>query len=578
MTLSPDLTPLSGPEYFSDMHELVIRGATIVDGTGAPARVGDVAVDGGRVSAVGTVDGEGAREVDGAGLLLTPGWVDVHTHYDGQVTWDPELTPSSWHGVTTVVMGNCGVGFAPVRPGGEGFLIELMESVEDIPGTALHEGIDWQWESFEEYLDALDGMERTIDVAAQVPHAALRAYVMGDRAHEDATPEEVEQMADLVEKAIRAGAVGFTTSRTILHRSKYGLIPGTAAPEAELLAIADAMGRAGGGVFEVVSDTATMEPERSILVDIAKRTGDTVTFAMASGDGDQHLRTLEHAAQMQAEGVPLIPQVANRPTGMLFGLQSSLHPFITHATYRAIAHLPLAERVAELRKPEVRAALLADDIGTDSPIARGLMSRWSHMFELGAAPDYEPPLESSAANVAEREGRTPQEVVLDWMLEQDGKAFLFAPLASYAKHNHDSIREMISHPATMLGLSDGGAHCGLICDVSMPTYLLTHWVRDRSRGDRLGLEEAVELQTRRTARAYGFTDRGTIEVGMRADLNLIDLDAMKLHAPEMVFDLPAGGRRLIQKADGYVMTVVAGEVTYESGVATGARPGKLVRR
>jgi N-acyl-D-amino-acid deacylase len=560
------------------MHELVIRGATIVDGTGAPARVGDVAVDGGIVSAVGTVEDGGAREVDGTGLLLTPGWVDVHTHYDGQVTWDPELTPSSWHGVTTVVMGNCGVGFAPVRPDGQSFLIELMESVEDIPGTALHEGIDWQWESFEEYLDALDGMARTIDVAAQVPHAALRAYVMGDRAHEDATPEEVEEMADLVERAIRAGAVGFTTSRTILHRSKYGLIPGTAAPEAELLAIADAMGRAGGGVFEVVSDTATMEPERSILVDIAKRTGDTVTFAMAAGNGDEHLRTLEHAAQMQAEGVPLIPQVANRPTGMLFGLQSSLHPFITHATYRAIAHLPLAERVAELRKPEVRAALLADEIGTDSPIARGLMSRWSHMFPLGAAPDYEPPVEASAANAAEREGRTPQEVVLDWMLEQDGKAFLFAPLASYAKHNHDAIREMISHPATMLGLSDGGAHCGLICDVSMPTYLLTHWVRDRSRGDRLDVEEAVELQTRRTARAYGFTDRGTIEVGMRADLNLIDLDGMKLHAPEMVFDLPAGGRRLIQKADGYVMTMVAGEVTYESGVATGARPGKLVRR
>ncbi|HYD09567.1 MAG TPA: amidohydrolase family protein, partial [Acidimicrobiales bacterium] len=370
----------------------------------------------------------------------------------------------------------------------------------------------------------------------------------------------------------------FTTSRTILHRSKYGLIPGTAAPQEELLAIADAMGRAGGGVFEVVSDTATMEPERSILVDIAKRTGDTVTFAMAAGDGDHHLRTLDFVAELQAAGVPLVPQVANRPTGMLFGLQSSLHPFITHATYRSIAHLPLAERVAELRTPEVRAALLADDIGTESPIARGLMSRWTQMFPLGDPPDYEPPAERSAAAVAAREGRTPQEVVLDWLLERDGTALLFAPLASYAQHNHDAIRDLISHPSTILGLSDGGAHCGLICDVSMPTFLLTHWVRDRSRGERLGIEEAVELQTRRTARAYGFGDRGTIEVGMRADLNLIDLDGMRLHAPEMVFDLPAGGRRLIQKADGYVMTVVAGEVTFERGVATGARPGKLVRR
>jgi len=562
------------------MHELVIRGGAVVDGTGAPARTADVAVDGGCITAVGEVEGRGTRELDADGLVVAPGWVDIHTHYDGQVTWDPELTPSSWHGVTTVVMGNCGVGFAPVRPGGEGFLIELMEGVEDIPGTALHEGIDWAWESFGEYLDALDATPRAIDVAAQVPHAALRAYVMGERAHErDAEPEEIALMSELAEEALRAGACGVSTSRTILHSSKHGLVPGTDAPPEELLALGDAIGRAGHGVFQLVSDHQGGAGDRAWLVDLVERTGATATYALAqSGFAPDAWRdALAAAVDDKAVGRRIIPQVASRPTGMLFGLQSSLHPFSTHPTYRDVADLPLAERVARLARPDVRAALTAEEPATRNPIARGLMQRWGQIFRLGDPPDYEPPSSASIASAAAREGRSPEEVALDWLLEQDGKAFLFAPLASYVDHDHEAIREMITHPATTLGLSDGGAHCGLICDVSMPSYLLTHWVNGRTRGERLGLEHAVSLQTSRTAAAYGFADRGVLEPGKRADVNLIDLDGMALHAPEMVFDLPAGGRRLIQRADGYVATLVAGQVTMEHGEPTGERPGRLVR-
>jgi N-acyl-D-amino-acid deacylase len=562
------------------MHELVIRGGTVVDGTGAPAVIADVAVDDGRITEVGVVDERGRRELDADGLVVAPGWVDIHTHYDGQVTWDPELTPSSWHGVTTVVMGNCGVGFAPVRPGGEAFLIELMEGVEDIPGSALHEGIAWDWESFPEYLDALDKTPRAIDVAAQVPHAALRAYVMGERAHEqNATPEDIASMARLAEEGLRAGACGVTTSRTILHSSKHGLVPGTNAAPDELLALGDAVGRAGHGVFQFVSDQQGGAGDRAWLVDLVERTGATATYALAQAPymPEAWRESLAAAAADKAVGRRIIPQVSTRPTGMLFGLQSSLHPFSTHPTYRQVADLPLAERVARLAQPEVRAALLAEEPSTQNAIARGLMQRWGQIFPLGDPPDYEPPSEASIESVAARRGVTPQEVALDWLLEQGGKAFLFAPLASYVDHDHEAIREMITHPATTLGLSDGGAHCGLICDVSMPSYLLTHWVNGRTRGARIGLEEAISLQTSRTAAAYGFTDRGAVAPGLRADLNLIDLDGMALHAPEMVFDLPAGGRRLIQKADGYVATLVAGQVTFERGEPTGERPGRLVR-
>lgn len=562
------------------MHDLVIRGGTVVDGTGAPAAVADVAVDGGVISEVGRSVGRARRTMDADGLVVAPGWVDVHTHYDGQVTWDPDLTPSSWHGCTTVVMGNCGVGFAPVRPGGEDFLVELMESVEDIPGSALHEGITWGWESFGEYLDALGAAPRAIDVAAQVPHAAVRAYVMGERAHEDEpTADEVAAMARLTAEALDAGAVGFTTSRTILHRSRHGLMPGTNALPAELLAIAGALRDAGHGVFQLVSDHLGTGADRPWLVELAERTGATVTYSLAQAghDPDGYRAALTAADEDHAAGRRIVPQVACRPTGMLFGLQSSLHPFTTHPTYKAVAHLPLDERVARLQQPEVRQALLAETAGTRNEIARSLMSRWHQMFPLGEPPDYEPPASASAAAVAGREGRQPEDVALDWLLERRGEALIFAPLASYAACDHEAIREMLVHPRTVSGLSDGGAHCGLICDVSFPTFLLSHWVKGRTRGERLDLEQAVHLQTARTADLYGFADRGRLQAGLRADINVIDLDGLALHAPEMVFDLPAGGRRLVQRADGYVATIVAGEAVAECGEATGARPGRLIR-
>jgi N-acyl-D-aspartate/D-glutamate deacylase len=562
------------------MHELVIRGGSVVDGTGAPAITADIAVTDGLITEIGRVDGRGQRELAADGLVVAPGWVDIHTHYDGQVTWDPELTPSSWHGVTTVVMGNCGVGFAPVRPDGKGFLIEVMEGVEDIPGTALHEGIDWDWESFPEYLDALEKTPRTVDVAAQVPHAALRAYVMGERAHEqDATAEDIVAMADLAEQGLRAGACGVSTSRTILHRSKHGLVPGTEALPVELLGLAEAIARAGHGVFQLVSDHQGGAGDRDWLVDLVDRTGVKATYTLAQAPyaPDRWRDALAATDVDLRAGRRITPQVACRPTGMLFGLQSSLHPFSTHPSYRAVERLPLAERVAYLARPEVRAALVAEAPATDNVIALALMQRWDQIFPLGDPPDYEPPRSASVAGVAERERRDPQEVALDWLLEREGTALLFAPLATYMDHDHEVVREMMTHPHTVLGLSDGGAHCGLICDVSMPTYLLTHWVNGRERGPRIGLEHAISLQTSRTAAAYGFTDRGVLSPGMRADINLIDLEGMHLRAPEMVFDLPAGGRRLIQKADGYVATLLAGQVTMEHGDMTGTRSGGLVR-
>jgi N-acyl-D-amino-acid deacylase len=562
------------------MHDLVIRNATIVDGTGAEPRGGDIAVDGGVITEVGEVGSTDARRtIDADGRAVTPGWVDVHTHYDGQVTWDPEVTPSSWHGVTTVVMGNCGVGFAPLRPGGEDFLIEVMEGVEDIPGTALHEGIDFVWESFGEYLDALEATDRVMDIAAQVPHAALRAYVLGDRAHEDATADEVTEMAKLTQQALADGAAGFTTSRTMLHRSKHGLVPGTAAPADELLAIGEAVAAAGHGVFQLISDHISGDEERAWIVEVARRTGRTVTYSMAQTPMDPtgYRALLADADALHNEGLSVAPQVPTRPTGMLFGLQSSLHPFITHPGYRALASLPLAARVAKLRQPEVRAALLAEEAQTGSGVARLLISRFNQIFPLGDPPDYEPPPEASVAAAATREGRRPEEVVLDWLLADDGKALLFAPLSSYVDGDHEAIREMMVHPRSVLGLGDGGAHCGLICDASMPTTLMTHWVRDRTRGERISLELAVQLLTQRPANAYGFADRGVLEPGKRADMNVIDTDGLRLHPPVMVHDLPAGGRRLIQRADGYDATIVAGEVTFERGEPTGARPGRLVR-
>jgi N-acyl-D-aspartate/D-glutamate deacylase len=566
------------------MHDLVIRGGTVVDGTGAAAREADVAIDGDRIVAVGTDLGAGRREIDATGLLVTPGWVDIHTHYDGQVTWDTHLTPSGWNGVTTVVMGNCGVGFAPVRPGQQDFLIQLMEGVEDIPGTALSEGIRWSWESFPEYLDALETMPRAIDVGTQVPHGAVRAYVMGERGakNERATPEEIGEMAALVEEGLRAGALGFSSSRTILHRAKDGeLVPGTTAEEEEVLGIGRALGAVGHGVFEVASDLAPETEELGWMRKLARETGRPVSFACLQNpiEPDQWKRLLAVCEEDAAEGGRLTPQVAQRPAGLLLGFESTAHPFLFSPAYAPLAALPFAERFEKLADPAVRAAIL-DGFGDLSQLpgpVRLVAEGFHTMFPLGDPPDYEPGPEKSIAAIATREGRDPREVAYDVMMQRGGRGLLYLPLLGYANGDLDAIRQMMLHPQAIFGLSDGGAHCGLICDASMPTFLLTHWVRDRSRGERIPVEQVVERQTRRTAEFYDLKDRGALIPGRKADVNVIDLEALHIHAPEMVYDLPAEGRRLIQKVDGYRFTICSGEVIYEDGKPTGALPGKLVR-
>ena len=568
------------------MHDLVIRGGRVVDGSGAPARITDIAITGDRIVAVGENLGAAQKEIDAKGMLVTPGWVDIHTHYDGQVTWDPHLSPSGWNGVTTLVMGNCGVGFAPVHPGEEGFLIELMEGVEDIPGTALAEGIDWKWESFPEYLDAVEKMPRSVDVAAQVPHGAVRAYVMGERGvkNEKATSEDVEKMALLVKEGLEAGALGFSTSRTILHRAKGGdVVPGTYANDEEVLGIGRVLGEVGHGVFEVASDLAPEGDELAWMKTLGRETGRPIAFAclQSPADPDQWKRLLAEVDADAAEGGCLRPQVAQRPAGLLLGWESSVNPFMFSPEWAPIAEMPVAERREHLAKPEVRRKLIdsqMDLTGNPLPGPALLMANGFHMmFPLGDPPDYEPSPEKSVAAMAKREGREPREIVYDIMMENDGRGFVYLPLIGYANGDLEAIRAMMEHPKTVFGLSDGGAHCGLICDASMPTFLLTHWVRDRERGDRLPLETVVENQTRRTAELYGMEDRGVLAAGMKADVNIIDLDALMIHSPEMVYDLPAGGRRLVQKIDGYRYTVQSGEVTYEDGVPTGALPGKLVR-
>ncbi|HNG22832.1 MAG TPA: amidohydrolase family protein [Microthrixaceae bacterium] len=565
------------------MADLTIRNGLLVDGTGAPARPADVVVDGDRIVGV-TEPGQGSaghREIDADGRLVTPGFVDIHTHYDGQATWDPEMTPSGWHGVTTVVMGNCGVGFAPADPARRDWLIQLMEGVEDIPGTALAEGMSWNWESFPEYLDELDSMPRVMDVAAQIPHGAVRGYVMGERgaANEPASAEDIALMSKLVEEGLRAGAVGFTTTRTVLHRAKDGeLAAGTTAEVEELLGLGDALGAAGTGVFGVASDMIDPTPEFDWMIEISRRTGRPVTFGCLQNDvrPEQWRELLDRAADANAAGARIVPQVAGRPACLLFGFESSVHPFITHRAYREIAHLPLAERVAQLRTPERREAILSEEV-TRSGFGAYLLSSFQKLFPLGDPPDYEPAPERSVAAIAAREGRRPEEVTYDLMLGRDGTELLYFPMLGYSHGDFEAMREMLDRDDTVLGLGDGGAHCGILCDASLPTYMLTHWSRDRDRGARFTLEQVVAMQTSRTAALYGFDDRGVVAPGLRADLNVIDLDGLRLSPPEMVHDLPAGGRRLIQRATGFAATICAGEPVRLDDQSTGSRPGRLVR-
>jgi N-acyl-D-aspartate/D-glutamate deacylase len=566
------------------MHDLVIRNGRVVDGTGTPARVADIAIDGDRITAVGEVREAGRSEIDAAGQLVTPGFVDIHTHYDGQVVWDPAVSPSSWHGVTSIVMGNCGVGFAPVRPDRHEFLISVMEGVEDIPGAALAEGVTFNWESFPQYLDAVEAIPHAIDIGAQMPHSALRTYVMGDRGrdHEEvATQEEIAEMRRLTLEALQAGALGFTTSRTINHRDREGnQIPTLTNAPSELWGISQALRDAGFGHLEIVSDFVDLDKEFEIFEGLTDAGDAPLSILLVQNDQNpaRWRQVLERIQAARASGKDLTAQVAIRPVCLLLGLESSMHPFITCPTYRReLANLDRAERVARMREPAVRAALLDEHKNRTKGMSGIVAQSFHKMFPLGDPPDYEPAPEHSIAARATAAGISPAEMVYDILLERDGRELLLFPLANFTEGNLDVVREMNLAEGTVPGLSDGGAHCGVICDASFPTYMLTHWVRDRPRGERLPLEYVVQRQCRDTARQVGLYDRGTIEVGMLADINVIDHDRLTLRPPEITFDLPAGGRRLIQKADGYMATIKRGQVIYRDGEATGAHPGQLIR-
>ena len=565
------------------MHDLVIRKGKVVDGSGAPAIEADVAIDGETIVAVGEVSSPGRREIDAAGNLVTPGFVDVHTHYDGQVTWDPELRPSSFHGVTTVVMGNCGVGFAPCAPERRDWLIGLMEGVEDIPGTALAEGIRWNWETFPEFMDAVEDSPLAMDVGVQVPHGALRAYVMGDRgaALEKASPEEIAQMAALVCEAVEAGALGFTTSRTEKHRDKAGNpTPSFGVSGEELQGIARAMGKTGKGVLQLIADFHDFESEFAMIRGMAEVSGRPLSMTIEQDDRypDIWKNVLGGIATAARDGLPMRGQVPARATGVVMGLDVTLHPFLLHSTFYEVADKPLAERAAALRDPDFRARLLAETVEIDPATIVGvLFGSFGKMFRLSDPPDYEPHPSTSAAAEAERRGVSPHEVLLDWLSEDEGSALLYFPLMNYLEGDLEMVREMLTHPQASFGLSDAGAHCGTVCDGSFPTTMLTHWVRDRARGERLPLEWVIQKLTRGGAELVGLEDRGLLAPGLKADVNVIDFDGLALHAPQVVRDLPANGRRLLQRASGYRYSIISGEVAFEDGEGTGTRKGRLLR-
>jgi N-acyl-D-aspartate/D-glutamate deacylase len=562
--------------------DLIVRGGSVIDGTGAEARVADVAVADGVVAEVGKISGTGRREIDADGALVIPGVVDIHSHYDGQATWDHRLQPSSWHGVTTVVTGNCGVGFAPVHDADHDKLIELMEGVEDIPGAALHEGLRWNWNSFGEFLDAVDTIAHDVDVAMQVPHGALRLHVMGERGanHEDATPEDIAAMAELAREGIEAGALGFSTSRTRNHKTSTGAYTPTltAAPD-ELIGIAQGVGATGTGVLQVVSDFLDPEGEFAMLREMVATSGRPMSISIARNPmvPDAFRGLLDRVSEANADGLTITGQVAPRAVGLILGLECTLNPFLTNPVYREIADRPLDDRVAALRDPAFRERLLGEAAGRSrDKLGGNLIGRFDLLFAMGAEPDYEPAPDTSIAATAARTGRSPEEVALDAMLSDDGHGLLYLPFLNYVDGNLDGCHEMLVHPHTVPGLGDGGAHVGTICDGSFPTTLFAYWGRDRDH-DRIPLPFLVQRHCRDTARTVGLLDRGVIAPGYRADLNVVDFDNLRLHRPEIVHDLPANGRRLLQRADGWLHTIVAGHETYHDGVATDALPGRLVR-
>jgi N-acyl-D-aspartate/D-glutamate deacylase len=579
--------------------DLKIRGGTVVDGTGAPGFRGDVGITGGRIVEIGACDGPAKRELDADGALVTPGFVDLHTHYDGQVSWDADLAPTSLHGVTTCVMGNCGVGFAPVRAKDRQRLIELMEGVEDIPGAALAEGIEWRWESFPEYMDAIDARPHAIDFATQITHDALRIYVMGERAAAGTAPTEddVAAMRDIVRAALVAGAVGFSTGRTDNHRS----IDGSATPAAESTAlelegIARAFEGLSHGVLQGVSDfdmetsPSRFDAEFDVLERMARAAGNhatSISLMQRDLDTEQWRKIVRRAELAKERGTTIRLQVGARGIGVLLGLEATFQPFLGFPSYKAISHLPLAERVRAMRDPAFKARILeeksekiAGDGSNVPPMADRFLANIDfismRMFRLGERPDYEPAREASLFAEAMRSGKKPLEVIYDALLENEGKELLYFPVFNYSSFNLDVVAEMLAHPLALPGLSDGGAHVGTVCDASFPTFMLTHWGRDRERG-RLPVERIVKMLAHDTAAHVGFRDRGTLAPGMKADLNVIDFAKLSLARPTLVQDLPAGGKRLLQRADGYLATIVSGELVTERGQLTGARPGRLVR-
>lgn len=559
-------------------YDLVIRGGEVIDGTGAPARRADVAIAGSRIAEVGDVDGSARRIIDADGQTITPGFVDIHTHYDGQATWDNRMIPSSWHGVTTVVTGNCGVGFAPVHGADHDRLIELMEGVEDIPGTALHEGLRWDWSSFPDFISAVEQRSFDVDVALQVPHAALRLHVMGERGaqREPATDDDIREMSWRAKQGIEAGALGFTTSRTRNHRSSKGeLTPTLTADSKELLGIAAAIGESGLGVLQGVSDFVDVEAEFGLFRRMAEVSGRPLSFTLLAVRPDVWRRQLELLDEANAAGVTMRGQVAPRAVGLLLGLECTLHPLLANPVYREVARQSLTERVAAMADPSFKARVLDAETSTGGGAGQVLQA-FDEMFELGDPPDYEPPPSASIAERARREGRAPLDLAYDLMLADSGRGMLYRPILNYEDHGLDAAGEMLADAHTVVGLSDGGAHVGTICDASFPTTLLAHWGRDRDHG-RLPVPFLVHRQTAATARAVGLLDRGVVAPGFRADLNVIDLHRLAARRPEIRYDLPAGGKRFVQPADGYAVTMVAGQITYQEGEATKELPGRLIR-
>ena len=562
--------------------DLIIRGGQVVDGTGSDPFVADVAVKDGRIAKVGAVDGRGAEEIDAQGLLVTPGFVDAHTHYDGQAIWSNHLNPSSAHGVTTAVLGNCGVGFAPCRPEDRDTLINVMEGVEDIPGVVMADGLSWEWETFPQYLDALDRRTLDIDVAAYLPHSPLRVYAMGERgaAREAASADDLMKMQALAREAVEAGALGFATSRQFIHRTRDGAqIPSFDASEAELEAIAVGLRDADKGILQMVLDVPHLDWESEIqaLIRLVRASGRPATFTLGTANSGppEWNSALAHVGRANADGAQITAQVFPRPIGLIIGHNLSVNPFGLCPSYQALEKLPLPARVTELHKPETRAALLAEKPSDGHPLA--VIGRsWDWMFRLGTPPNYAPSPDKSVAAQAARKGVTPEELVYDWLLEDDGNAMLYVAIGNYYEGKLDAVAEMLNHPDTIVGLGDGGAHYGAICDASYPTFLLTYWTRDRA-GEKLGLPQAIKMLAADPARALGLNDRGVIAAGYKADFNLLDQARLALHAPHVAHDLPAGGRRLDQRADGYVATIVSGTVIARNGHPTGKLPGRLVR-